>query len=151
MIQLPAAHFNNTHFFNYEMIMTTKTLTSNLCKFQLENISKYEFFAWFHVHGIVPGKRLNFPNINKRHWREWMEDTKKKYPWEPNINEIITPNTIIESITTEEIISISPLWTFHLYVATFQLHLHMDYISLSWYDIPELVVPIRISLIEGYC
>ena len=25
------------------------------------------------------------------------------------------------------------------------------YISLSWYDIPELVVPIRISLIEGCC
>ena len=42
-----------------------------------------------------------------------------------------------------------PLWTFHLYVATFQLH--MEYISLRWYDIPELVVPIRISLIEGYC
>jgi hypothetical protein len=40
------------------------------------------------------------------------------------------------------------LWTFHLYAATFQQHLHMEYISLSWYDIPELVVPIRISLIE---
>ena len=33
-----------------------------------------------------------------------------------------------------------PLWTFHLYVVTFQLHLHMEYISLSWYDIPEHVV-----------
>jgi len=46
-----------------------------------------------------------------------------------------------------------PLWTFHSYVATFQQHLHMwyMYISLSWYDIPELVVPIRISLIEGCC
>ena len=43
------------------------------------------------------------------------------------------------------------MWTFHLYVATFQQHLHMEYISLSWYDIPELVVPIRISLIEGCC
>jgi hypothetical protein len=30
-------------------------------------------------------------------------------------------------------------------------HLHMEYISLSWYDIPELVVAIRISLIEGCC
>ena len=48
-------------------------------------------------------------------------------------------------------ISIFPLWTFHLYVATFQQHLHMEYISLSWYDIPELVVPIRISLIESSC
>jgi hypothetical protein len=27
----------------------------------------------------------------------------------------------------------------------------MEYISLSWYDIPELVVPIGISLIEGCC
>jgi hypothetical protein len=31
------------------------------------------------------------------------------------------------------------LWTFHFYVATFQQHLHMEYISLSWYDIPELL------------
>ena len=27
----------------------------------------------------------------------------------------------------------------------------MEYISLSWSDIPELVVPIMISLIEGWC
>ena len=40
---------------------------------------------------------------------------------------------------------------FHLYVATFQQHLYMEYISLSRYDIPELVVPVRISLIEGCC
>jgi hypothetical protein len=53
--------------------------------------------------------------------------------------------------TTKEMISIFPLWTFHLHVATFQQHLHMEYISLRWYDIPELVVPIRITLIEGCC
>jgi hypothetical protein len=29
-----------------------------------------------------------------------------------------------------------------------QQHMHMKYISLRWYDIPELAVPIRISLIE---
>ena len=51
----------------------------------------------------------------------------------------------------QEMILIFPLWTFHLYVATFQQHLHMEYISLSWYDIPELLVSIRISLIEGCC
>ena len=45
-------------------------------------------------------------------------------------------------------ISIFPLWTFNLYVAPFQQHLYMEYISLRWYDIPELVAPIRISLIE---
>jgi hypothetical protein len=32
-----------------------------------------------------------------------------------------------------------------------QQHLHMEYISLRWYDIPELAVPIKISLIEEYC
>jgi hypothetical protein len=37
------------------------------------------------------------------------------------------------------------------YVETFQQHLHMEYIYLSWYDIPELVVPIRMSLMEGSC
>ena len=31
------------------------------------------------------------------------------------------------SFTTKETISIFPLWTFHLYVATFQQHLHMEY------------------------
>jgi hypothetical protein len=39
----------------------------------------------------------------------------------------------------------------NIYVATFQQHLHMEYISLRCYDIPELVVSIRISLIEGCC
>jgi hypothetical protein len=29
------------------------------------------------------------------------------------------------------------------YVATFQQHLHMEYISLSWYNIPELVLSLR--------
>ena len=48
-------------------------------------------------------------------------------------------------------VSIFPLWTFHLYVAAFEQHLHMEYTSLSWYDMPELVVPIRISLIYGCC
>ena len=43
------------------------------------------------------------------------------------------------------------LRTFHSYVATSQQHLHMEYISLSKYGIPELVVSIRISLIEGCC
>jgi hypothetical protein len=55
------------------------------------------------------------------------------------------------TFTTKEMISISPLWTFHLYVAIFQQHLHMEFISLSWYDIPEFVVPIRISLLESCC
>ena len=32
-------------------------------------------------------------------------------------------------------------------VATFKQHLHMEYIYLSWYDIPEIVVPIVNSLI----
>jgi hypothetical protein len=50
-----------------------------------------------------------------------------------------------QNFTTKEMISMFPLWTFHSYVATFQQHLHMEYISLSWYDILELVVPIRIS------
>ena len=55
------------------------------------------------------------------------------------------------SFTTKEMISIFTLWIFHLYIATFLQHLHMEYISLSWYDTPELVVPISISLIEGCC
>jgi hypothetical protein len=55
------------------------------------------------------------------------------------------------NFTTKEMISIFPLWTFHLFVATFQQHLHVGYISLRLSDIPELVVPIRISLIEGCC
>ena len=48
----------------------------------------------------------------------------------------------------KEMISIFPLWTFLLYVASFQQHLHNAYISLKCYDIPELVAPIGISLLE---
>ena len=43
-------------------------------------------------------------------------------------------------------ILILPLWTFHVYVETYQQHLHIDHLSLSWYDIPELVVLIRVPL-----
>jgi hypothetical protein len=56
--------------------------------------------------------------------------------------------TLWQKIT---VISIFPLWTFHLGVETFQQHLHMESKYLSWSDIPELVVVIRISLIDGYC
>ena len=44
-------------------------------------------------------------------------------------------------------ISIFKLWTFHLYVITFQHHLHMEYKYLSWSDILVLLVPIMNSLI----
>jgi hypothetical protein len=60
--------------------------------------------------------------------------------------------SVLIYFTRKEMISIFPLWTSHSYVAIFQQHLHMEYISLSRYDIPEFfVVPIRISLIEGCC
>jgi len=39
---------------------------------------------------------------------------------------------------------------FHLYVPVFQQHLHIE-ICLSWFDIPELVVHIMISLKDGCC
>jgi len=41
--------------------------------------------------------------------------------------------------------------TLYLYVVTFQIHLHMEYLSISWYDIAGLVVPIMISRIYGCC
>jgi hypothetical protein len=43
------------------------------------------------------------------------------------------------NFTTKKMLSIFPLWTFHLYVATFQYHLHMGNTYLSWSDNPELV------------
>ena len=45
-------------------------------------------------------------------------------------------NLIVIYITTKEMISILPLWTFHLYVATFQQHLHVEYIyfSIDFFD-----------------
>jgi hypothetical protein len=41
-----------------------------------------------------------------------------------------------------------PIVNFPFIHSNNQQHLHMEYISLSWYDIPELVVPIKISLIR---
>ena len=40
---------------------------------------------------------------------------------------------VCRKFTTKEMISNFPWWTFHLYVATLQKHLHVDYISLNWY------------------
>jgi hypothetical protein len=56
-----------------------------------------------------------------------------------------------EWLRTKQMVSIFPLWTFHLYVSTIQQHLHMEYISLSWYHIPEFVASIMVSLIAGCC
>ena len=39
----------------------------------------------------------------------------------------------------------------YIHFETFHQHLHMEHISLIWSDIPELVVPINSSLIEGCC
>ena len=36
----------------------------------------------------------------------------------------------------------------YLYLAIFQQNLYIEYTFLSWSDIPELVVPVVISLIE---
>ena len=53
----------------------------------------------------------------------------------------------------KKMISFFPLWTSHLYVGTFKQHLYMEYLSLSWSNtgIPDCVVSIMISLIEGCC
>jgi hypothetical protein len=56
-----------------------------------------------------------------------------------------------ETLRQKRCISTFPLWTFHLYVATFQQHLYNEYISLSWFDIQELVVPIMNSVKGGCC
>ena len=59
------------------------------------------------------------------------------------------------NITTKEMLLIFPLWTFHLYVATFRQHLHMEYIYIyiyiyiSWFGIPQLLVPIICSCKRG--
>jgi hypothetical protein len=44
-------------------------------------------------------------------------------------------------------IELLQLWTVYLYVSTFQQNLYMEYISLSWSYIPEIVVPIMMFLI----
>jgi hypothetical protein len=50
--------------------------------------------------------------------------------------------------TSNEMIAIFILWTFHLYVTTLQQQMHMECISPRLYDISELVVPVMISLIK---
>ena len=53
----------------------------------------------------------------------------------------------------KKMFSFFPLWTSHLYVGTFKQHLYMEYLPLSWSNtgIPDCVVSIMISLIEGCC
>ena len=53
--------------------------------------------------------------------------------------------------TKEIIISHFLLRIFNLNVATFQHHLHMEYIFLGLCYIPELVVHVIVSVINGCC
>ena len=98
----------------------------------------------------IPGKKAGKYRVKKRgklfpfHFQFPVHDFRWRSP-------IRSPTNDNWTVPIYYLSSISPLWTFHLYVATSQQHLHIQYTSLSWYDIPELVVPIRISLIEGCC
>ena len=70
----------------------------------------------------------------------WMWDTTRSSLYLDILLEIDRQGRVRTKLCDKDMISIFQLWTFHLYVITFQRHLHMEYISLSWDDIPELVV-----------
>jgi hypothetical protein len=58
-------------------------------------------------------------------------------------------NPVVNSCVPEGWIVSAPLLvllTFHLYAATFQQHLHMEYKSLSWDDISDLVISLQFLL-----
>ena len=100
-------------------------------------IEKVWWFCWSHLSHWAWNK-----GYHRYSWVCFIPwPTSRNWQWWPDKNET----------TTKETISMFPLWTFHLYVATFQQHLHREYITQSWSDIPELVVPIMLSLIEGCC
>jgi hypothetical protein len=60
----------------------------------------------------------------------------------------VSPSSVFCALQNESKEMIS---TFHLYVATFKQHWHMDYIYISVFDIPGLVVAIMIYWIKGAC
>jgi hypothetical protein len=61
-------------------------------------------------------------------------------PWHTPTNVGIYSEGRLRTKIYEKIsFQIFPLWTFHLYVATFQQHPHVKYISLSCYE-PVLVI-----------
>ena len=74
---------------------------------------------------------LSFSNVSELVFNTVMKNCSP-IPWRKQVNE-----------------SIVILWTLHIYVVTFQQHVHKEYISLSLSNIPILVFPIMISLIEG--
>ena len=75
-----------------------------------------------YVNAMLKSCFMHWPTSRNRHWRLLRMKLYRK----------------------KNMISIFPLWTFYLCVATFQQHMYMEYISLRWYDILEFAIPIRI-------
>jgi hypothetical protein len=95
-----------------------------------------------------PKQQLNYLKI---------AETMSKCPkQQPNYLKIAETSIvlIVFSGVHSEMISIFPIVKFPFICSNIPVapaYAIMGYISLSWYDIPELVIPIRISLIEGCC
>ena len=100
----------------------------------------------FHVH--ITRVILYFSFLFREHKIKDRRDTDKYASYFHQQLEIDSEGWLRTELYVKDMNSIFPLCIFHLYVATFQQHIYMEYISLRWYDIPELVAPIRISLIE---
>ena len=83
------------------------------------------------------------------HWNEWTKRSK----WICTIskNLLIYRNLYNGSCKTCTSSHSFQICESKLHVTTFQQQLHMEYISLSWYLIIEVVVPIIISVVEVYC
>ena len=96
--------------------------------------------SWSQYNGHVDNIQFSFNVlITSKHF----ELSKTSDNFVTKINFISSKQWLYEqnwrNFTTKKMLSIFPLWTFHLYVATFQYHLHMGNPYLSWSDNPELV------------
>lgn len=56
----------------------------------------------------------------------------------------------LQKLSTKKMTPASQLWTFSIYAATFQQHLHIEHFISRLIRISGLALPIMISLIKGY-
>jgi hypothetical protein len=99
---------------------------------------------------IMYGNYICWSNLS--HWTGNTTDTARLASYHQSHLEIDNDDRLRTKLYDKNDYFNFPILDFPFkYVATFQQHLYMEYIFLSRSDIPQLVVTIGISLIEGWC
>lgn len=97
-----------------------------------------DLYRWCHFTKIILRLVIMLIHLSYGDWNKDSTDTSRSASYNDLLLKIGNADRLQERNYDKRDHFNFPLWTYilHLHVATFQQHLHMEYISLRWYDFP---------------